>query len=82
MNGYLVDVGHTSRVAEHLHHLLHDAEHYQRMCQAAIELAGKDYLTIPNAICWLYMSMKLLNEEKIEGNYQWVKALAQEAQEA
>jgi glycosyltransferase involved in cell wall biosynthesis len=82
VNGYLVDVGHTSRVAEHLHHLLHDTEHYQRMCQAAVELAGKDYLTIPNAICWLYMSMKLLNGEKIEGNYQWVKALAQESQEA
>jgi glycosyltransferase involved in cell wall biosynthesis len=79
VNGYLVDVGHTTRVAEHLYHLLHDAEHYQRMCQAAVELAGKDYLTIPNAICWLYMSMKLLNGEKIEGNYQWVKALAQEA---
>ncbi len=78
VNGYLVDVGHTSRVADHLHHLLHDTEHYQRMCQAALELAGKDYLTIPNAICWLYMSMKLLNGEAIEGNYQWVKALAQQ----
>ncbi len=78
VNGYLVDVGHTSRVAEHLYHLLHDEEHYQRMCQAALELAGKDYLTIPNAICWLYMSMKLLKGEKIEGNYQWVKALAQQ----
>ncbi|HEY5001700.1 MAG TPA: glycosyltransferase [Ktedonobacteraceae bacterium] len=80
VNGYLVDVGHTTGVAEHLHHLLHDTEHYQRMCQAALELAGKDYLTIPNAICWLYMSMKLLNGEKIEGNYQWVKALAREAE--
>jgi alpha,alpha-trehalose phosphorylase (configuration-retaining) len=82
VNGYLVDVGHTTRVAEHLYHLLHDAEHYQRMCQAAIELAGKDYLTIPNAICWLYMSMTLLNGEKIEGNYQWVKKLARQSQEA
>ena len=78
INGYLVDVGHTSRVAEHLYHLLHDAEHYQRMCQAAVELAGKDYLTIPNAICWLYLSMQLLNGDKLEGNYQWVKTLAQE----
>ncbi|MBA2395624.1 MAG: glycosyltransferase [Ktedonobacteraceae bacterium] len=81
VNGYLVDVGHTTGVAEHLHHLLHDAEHYQRMCHAAEELAGKDYLTVPNAICWLYMSMLLLNGENVEGNYQWVKALAKQSQE-
>jgi alpha,alpha-trehalose phosphorylase (configuration-retaining) len=79
VNGYLVDVGHTTGVAEHLYHLLHNTEHYQRMCQAALDLAGKDYQTIPNAICWLHMSMMLLNGEKIEGNYQWVKALAKEA---
>ncbi len=78
VNGYLVDVGNTNHVADHLHHLLHDTEHYQQMCEAAAELAGKDYLTIPNAICWLYMSMKFLNSEAGEGNYQWVKALAQQ----
>lgn len=78
VNGYLVDVGNTHHVADHLHHLLHDTEHYERMCQAASDLAGKDYLTIPNAICWLYMSLLFLKEEKIEGNYQWVKALAQQ----
>ena len=77
INGYLVEVGDTTLVAEHLYNMLTDQEHYKRMSLAASNLAGKDYLTISNAICWLYMAMLLLNEEKIAGNYQWVKALAQ-----
>ncbi len=78
VNGYLVDVGNTHHVADHLHHLLHDTEHYEHMCQAASDLAGKDYLTVPNAICWLYMSLLFLKGEQVEGNYQWVKALTQQ----
>ena len=77
ITGHLVEVGDITQVAQHLYDLLTDESHYQRMSKAAAELAGKDYLTIPNAICWLYLALQLVNGEKLEGHYQWVRALAQ-----
>jgi alpha,alpha-trehalose phosphorylase (configuration-retaining) len=77
LNGYLVEVGNTTQVAQHLYDLLVDPVHYKSMSLAATNLAGKDYLTVPNAICWLYMALLLLNGDEVDGNYQWVRALAQ-----
>jgi glycosyltransferase involved in cell wall biosynthesis len=75
--GYLVEVGHTTRVAEHLRDLLTDDELCERMSRTAGEKANTDYLTIPNALCWLFLANQLLKNERMEGNYQWVKALAE-----
>jgi glycosyltransferase involved in cell wall biosynthesis len=75
--GYLVDVGNTTRVAEHLRDLLTDDELYERMSQTAGAKANPDYLTIPNALCWLFLANQLVKGEPMEGNYQWVKALAE-----
>src|SRR5450755_89812 len=77
LNGYLVEVGNTTQVAQHLYDLLVDPVHYKNMSLAATNLAGKDYLTVPNAICWLYMARLLLSGTEVNGNYQWVRALAQ-----
>src|SRR6266566_1581709 len=77
ITGHLVEVGNTTQVAQHLYDLLTDKSKYQRMSTAATELAGKDYLTIPNAICWLYLALQSLSNEKLEGHYQWVKTLAE-----
>jgi alpha,alpha-trehalose phosphorylase (configuration-retaining) len=77
LNGYLVEVGNTTQVAEHLYDLLVDPVHYKSMSLAATNLADKDYLTVPNAICWLYMAILLLNGTEVNGNYQWVRTLAQ-----
>jgi glycosyltransferase involved in cell wall biosynthesis len=77
ITGHLVEVGDTTQVAQHLYDLLTDKSKYQRMSTAAAELAGKDYLTIPNAICWLYLALESLSNEKLEGHYQWVKTLAE-----
>src|SRR3989440_4575871 len=77
ITGHLVEVGDITQVAQNLYDLLTDESHYQRMSKAAAELAGKDYLTIPNAICWLYLALQLVNGEKLEGHYQWVRSLAQ-----
>ncbi|GAC1355031.1 MAG: hypothetical protein NVS4B11_20910 [Ktedonobacteraceae bacterium] len=79
--GYLVEVGNTTQVAHHLYTLLTDATTYWQMSEAAAQRAGKDYLTIPNAICWLYLALQLLSGEKLEGQYRWVKALAENASE-
>ncbi len=78
INGYLVDIGDTTRVAQCLYELLMDSVKYQHMSQAATAYADKDCLTIPNAICWLYLAVQLLQGVKMEGYHQWVKVLAQE----
>ncbi|HYL43501.1 MAG TPA: glycosyltransferase [Ktedonobacteraceae bacterium] len=78
ITGYLVERGDTTQVAQHLYNLLTDESAYQRMSEAACENAGKDYLTIPNAISWLYLAGQLVRGEKVEGNCQWVRALVRE----
>ena len=80
MDGFLVDVGDTSHVAHHLYELLTDADCYQRMSRAAACLYNnKDFLTVSNAICWLFLAHRLLEPEAIEGYYGEVKALAYRA---
>ena len=78
ITGYLVETGNTAQVAQHLYNLLTDDLLYQSMSSASATLANRDYLTVSNAICWLYLALELLDQETIEGNYQWVKALAQQ----
>ncbi|MFL5693760.1 MAG: glycosyltransferase [Ktedonobacteraceae bacterium] len=78
VTGYLVERGDTTLVAQHLYNLLTDEGAYQRMSEAACESAGKDYLTMPNAISWLYLAGQLVRGEKVEGNCQWVRALVRE----
>jgi len=79
IDGYLVEeVGNTTQVAQHLYDLLTDQSLYARMSRAAEDRANRDYLTVPNAICWLYLALKLVNGEQLEGHYQWVKTLAEQ----
>jgi glycosyltransferase involved in cell wall biosynthesis len=78
VTGFLVEAGHTTQVARHLYDLLTDKRAYRRMSEAAVQRAKKDYLTVPNAICWLYLANQLANSELPQGNYQWVKALAEQ----
>ncbi|HTI14573.1 MAG TPA: glycosyltransferase [Dictyobacter sp.] len=77
VNGYLVEVGNTTLVAEHLLRLFTDCELYQQMSQAAAALANKDYQTVANALCWLFLANQLCDGHSLAGNFQWVKALAQ-----
>ncbi|OGH10260.1 MAG: hypothetical protein A2152_02605 [Candidatus Levybacteria bacterium RBG_16_35_6] len=77
VNGFLVEKGNTDEVADHLYNLLTDKSLYKKMSDAAIEYAQKDFLTVPNAISWLYLSNKLLSDGKIEGNYLSVKEMAE-----
>jgi glycosyltransferase involved in cell wall biosynthesis len=81
VNGFLVEVGSTEQVAEHLFTLLTNEEVYTAMSKAASDFANLDYLTIPNAICWLYLSLQLLKGVEMDGQYQWVKLLAAQTYE-
>lgn len=76
VNGFLVETGGTTQVAEHLYDLFTNEELYQKMSQAASSFANKDYLTIPNAINWLFLSEQLLQGNELGGHYAWVKDLA------
>jgi glycosyltransferase involved in cell wall biosynthesis len=76
MNGYLVEVGDTEQVARHLYDLLTNEDLYHNMSVAAPFLASKEYRTVPNALCWLFLAVYLLEHGKIEGHYQSVKELA------
>src|SRR5258706_9746564 len=78
VNGFLAEIGDTTRVAQCLYELLTDSVKYQHMSQAATTYADEDCLTIPNAICWLYLAVQLLQGVKIEGYHQLLKVLAQE----
>jgi glycosyltransferase involved in cell wall biosynthesis len=77
VDGFLVDVGDTTQVAHHLYTLLTSTHDYQRMSRAAACLYNTDYLTVSNAICWLFLALGLLEKGTVEGHYQDVKALAQ-----
>lgn len=60
INGFLVPVGNTDLVCEYLFNLLTDKELYERMKSNAENLYDHSFLTIPNAIRWLELSLKLL----------------------
>jgi hypothetical protein len=76
VNGYLVEPGDTDQVAAHMFDLLTDKKLYAKMSKAAEELANQDYLTVPNAMLWLFLSVMLLKGEDLGGNYEWVKKLS------
>ena len=79
VNGFLVEVGDTTQVAQHLYDLLTNNDLYQKMSHAAARFASKDYLTVPNAICWLFLALFLLEHDKMKGDYQPVLEMARRA---
>jgi alpha,alpha-trehalose phosphorylase (configuration-retaining) len=76
VNGYLIEPGNTKEVARVLYELMTDEKKYSKMSAAAEKYANKDYLTVPNALCWLYMAVRLIKGEEIKGNFAWVKETA------
>jgi glycosyltransferase involved in cell wall biosynthesis len=76
-NGFLIDPGDTTHIATHLFELLTNQTTYQRMSNAASDLSNtQDYLTVSNAICWLFLACWLLEKGEMEGYAQYAKALA------
>jgi len=75
INGFLVESGGTTQVAGHLYDLFTNDELYRKMSESAEKFANKDYLTVPNAMCWLFLSNQLLKKHDLGGQYAWVKDL-------
>ncbi|KAF9893018.1 hypothetical protein FE257_012429 [Aspergillus nanangensis] len=78
-NGFLVDVGDTDAVAQHLFDLCTDDELYERMHKFAIKHVCDEVSTVGNALNWLYMASTLSKGEKISPNERWINDMARAA---
>lgn len=72
-SGFVEQVGDTDAVAKDMYKLLTDQEMYERMSANARRIAGEknyDFTTVPNAINWMYLIDKVVNEPKYNFNRQ------------
>ncbi|CAG8086961.1 unnamed protein product [Penicillium olsonii] len=78
-NGFLVDVGDTDAVAEHLYDLWVDDALYKRMAEYAISHVRDEVSTVGNALSWFYLCSKLSQGEKLRPQGRWINDLAFES---
>lgn len=76
--GFLVDVGDTNAVAEHLWDLLTDRALYARMSARAADAVSDEVGTVGNAACWMYLAANLARGDALEPNARWVNDLYRE----
>ncbi|PLB40797.1 putative trehalose synthase (Ccg-9) [Aspergillus candidus] len=77
-NGFLVDVGDTEAVAEHLYDLCTDDELYHRMARYARENVFDEVSTVGNALNWFYLASKMTKSEEVKPNGRWIQDMARE----
>ena len=75
-NGFLVEVGDTDAVAQHLLDLCTDDELYERMHKFALNNVCDEVSTVGNSLNWLYMASKLSKSEEIKPNGRWINDMA------
>jgi glycosyltransferase involved in cell wall biosynthesis len=75
-NGFLVDVGDTDAVAQHLFELWTDEDLYNRISSYGINQISDEVSTVGNALNWLYMSVKLSRGEPVKPNGRWIGDMA------
>jgi hypothetical protein len=63
-NGYLVPVGDTETVAEHVYSLCTDAELREKFSRKAREEIGEDFFTVHNWANWAYIWLKINNKPR------------------
>ncbi|EUC56818.1 trehalose synthase [clock-controlled protein-9] protein, putative, partial [Rhizoctonia solani AG-3 Rhs1AP] len=77
-SGYLVDVGDTTAVANHLYDLWTNRELYTQMSEFAKNNVSDEVGTLGNALSWLYLGSKFSKGERIKPNGRWLNDLARE----
>ncbi|KFY90166.1 hypothetical protein V500_05252, partial [Pseudogymnoascus sp. VKM F-4518 (FW-2643)] len=77
-NGFLVDVGDTHAVAEHLFQLWTDQELYDSMSAYASTSVSDEVSTVGNLLSWLYLASELSQGKTIEPNERWINDMARE----
>ncbi|KAJ6004975.1 hypothetical protein N7540_012774 [Penicillium herquei] len=71
-NGFLVDIGDTDAVAQHLFNLWTDEDLYRRMSQYALSHVCDEVSTVGNALVWLYLASKFSKGERVRPNRRWI----------
>lgn len=77
-NGFLVDVGDTDTVAQHLYDLWTDEGLYKRMSEYALKHVCDEISTVGNTLNWLYLASKFSKGQPVQPNKQWINDLALE----
>lgn len=77
-NGFLVDIGDTKAVANHLFELWMDQELYNRMSRYAENSVSDEVNTVGNMLSWLYLASKLSKGVSIRPNRRWINDIARE----
>jgi len=77
-DGFLVDVGDTEAVANHLFDLYTDNDLYAWMGYHAEESVSDEVGTVGNAACWLYLAAKLARGQGLKPNGRWIIDMARE----
>lgn len=75
-NGFLVDVGDTDAVAQHIFDLWTDEGLHRRMSEYALSHVCDEVSTVGNTLSWLYLASKFSKGESVQPNGQWVNNLA------
>jgi len=74
-SGFLVEVGDTTAVANHIVDLWTDKELYKRMSDYARTQVTDEVSTVGSAASWLWMANKLASGEDLKMKGQWVNDL-------
>ena len=77
-SGFLVDVGDTDAVANHLFDLYTDDDLYAEMSDYAKSSVSDEVGTVGNAACWLYLAAKLARGQVLKPNARWITDMARE----
>ncbi|KAG0136198.1 hypothetical protein HOY82DRAFT_625844 [Tuber indicum] len=75
-SGFLVEVGDTQSVADHLFNLYTDNDLYTRMSKYAKASVSDEVGTVGNAACWLYLAAKLVGGHVFKPNGKWITDMA------
>ena len=75
VNGYLVRVGNTGKVADLLYEMLTNKEKYLKLSKNAKDKVERDFYTVKNGLKWLYLATELLAEGAVKGNRRHVRDL-------
>lgn len=79
VNAFVVPVGKTQQVAQHLFNLLSDEQLYERMSRAAREKVSSEFFTVNNVTCWLFMCNELIEKGEMKPNGRHIMDLMYEA---
>ncbi|KJF60540.1 trehalose synthase [Coccidioides immitis RS] len=78
-NGFLVEVGDTDAVAQHLYDLWTDDELYDRMSEYALTSVSDEVSTVGNALSWLYLASQMTKGKSCKPHGRWINDMAREA---